>query len=152
MSEHETTATKENFKLRDNVGLLIDSFQVLLQMMIDLIGKISRDAAIDPNLNVGYQLYKYDDIPGDSERIISQFLRIDALIDEAQETFLGKEMPEILSTLKDLSSKYEEKVKSLDNELAQGKSMMDKINQIMDVVARNTPWMQQNIEEEEEDM
>lgn len=142
---------QQYFKLRDLVGLLQFSFQDLLQVMIDTIGRISRDAAIDPELNVGYQLFKYEEIPNTAEEIVSKCLMIDALIDEAQEnTLLSKDLPEIFDTLKSLSNTYEEKVKSLNEELEDARVWMEKVNKVIDVVSQNTPWLSQ-VHDEEED-
>lgn len=143
------------FKLRDIVGLLQFSFQDLLQVMIDTIGKISRDAAIDPSMNVGYQLFEYKEIPSAAEEIVAKCLLIDALIDEAEEnTLLSKEMPEIFKIIKDLSDTYEEKVRSLNEELEEAEVWMKKVNKVIDVVSKNTPWLSQvcedNDDEEEE--
>lgn len=152
MSENQKEQEEEIFKLRDHVALLQFSFQDLLLVMTDTIGRISRDAAIDPEANVGYPLFKYEEIPNTAEEIVSKSLLIDALIDEAKETtFLDKSPTEIFQTLKELSDTYEEKVQNLDSELEEADVWMGKIHQVIDVVSKNTPWLSQTREDDDDD-
>jgi hypothetical protein len=94
----------------DHLGLLQNCFQDLLHLMTDAIGRIQRDAAIDPATvgpEAAQSLLKYEEIPRKATEIVTKALQIDALIDEAiNETLLGKNEDEIFDSLKSESDLY----------------------------------------------
>ena len=104
----EGTATGGE-KMRDYVGMLQDCFQGMLQQMTDLLGRIQRDAAIDPSTDPGYVLFKYEEIPEAAKMLVHQVMVIDAIIDEAAEK---TDIEQMLSSFSALTRHQEGKNKS----------------------------------------
>jgi hypothetical protein len=146
-SEHKTA--------RDNVGLLQNCFQDLLHLMMDVIGRIQRDAAIDP-ATVGPEaaqfLFKYEEIPHQAKEIVTKTLQIDALIDEAiNETLLGKNEDEIFDSLKSESDLYEQSVSTLSDPSQRAKMWIGRAGQVLDLIASRTFGIQASAHQSDED-
>ena len=127
-------------KLRDHVGLLQDQFELLLTTMFNSISNIQRDAAADPGTNE--QQLKFESLPQTAEEIVKRVKNIDALIDEANcETCIGKDEAEILESLQQKSQEYEDEVASLKEYCDEAKEWLDRIREMLKIIAENTPWM-----------
>ena len=134
-------------KLRDHVGLIQDRFQWLLKSMCDTIGLIQRNAGLDPEKDAElYQTYKYEDIHLSAKAIVETTLVIDALIDEASETLLGRGKEEILTALKAESEKYKSQVAELPAIDEKAKIWLDRVNNMLQIISNNS----QIFDEEEE--
>ena len=133
-------ATSTQPKLRDHVGLLQDQFETLLYQMFDVIEKIQRDAAVAPGTNE--QQLKFEKLPELAEDIVKRVKIIDALIDEAnKETCIGKDESEILESLREKTQEYEEDVASLTPKCEEANIRLERIRNMLKVIADHTPWM-----------
>jgi hypothetical protein len=139
-------------KIRDHIDLIQKQFQELLTVMIDAIGLIQRDAAVDPTKPRpdGRLLMTYDQIPDKAKQVVAHTLRIDALIQEAiDKTLLGEGEEEILASLKKESDEYKEGVESLSEENMKAEVWIDRMKSLMDVVMTQTFGVYDNKCEEE---
>lgn len=136
-------------KVRDHVGLLQNCFQALLHEMFDILGKIQRDAALDPSTCTAYTLFTYDEIPAAAKSIVEKVLLIDALIDEAvSTTCLAKEESEIFAALKQESDEYARKIQELPELDKKAELWLGRVNQVLEMITKKALA----IEDEEEDM
>lgn len=125
------------------VSLLQDSFEDLLNTMFTTVMEIHRDAAApaapgDPN-----QL-KFEQLAGLADQIVKKSKAIDALIDEAdQETCIGKDVKEIKESLAQKSAEYEQKVHELGPKCDEARKWIVRIKEMLEVIMKNTPLMQQ---------
>ena len=127
-------------KLKDHVGILQDQFEILLTSMFESIGSIQRDAAAAPGTNE--QQLKYENLPQIAEDIVKRVKTIDALIDEAnKETCIGKDESEILESLREKTQEYEEDVASLTPKCEEANIRLERIRNMLKVIADHTPWM-----------
>ena len=127
-------------KLKDHVGLLQDQFEALLTSMFESIDNIQKDAAAAPGTSE--QQAKYENLPQIAEDIVKRVKTIDALIDEAnKETCIGKDESEILESLRQKNQEYEDDVASLSEKCAEANVWLDRIRNMLKVIADNTPWM-----------
>lgn len=136
-------------KVRDYVGLLQDCFQGMLQQMTDLLGRIQRDAAIDPSTDPGYELFKYEEIPEAAKMLVHQVMVIDALIGEAEEkTNLGSDPSKVLEELKAESDAYERGIAELPEMDAKAELWLGRVNNVLEMVSQKVL----GLEDEEEDV
>ena len=130
-------------KMKDHVGLLQDSFEEVLNLMFTTITAINRDAA-PGNANNDPNQLKFDQLPGLADQIVKKVKAIDALIDEAdQETCIGKDVKEIKESLAEKSAEYEHKVQELEPNCEAARKWIVRIKEMLDVIMKNTPLMQQ---------
>lgn len=126
--------------LKDHVGLLQDSFENLLRAMFESIGNIQRNANSNPSQD---QDFTFDKLPSIAEDIVYKVKQIDMLIDQANEqTCIGQDITEIQQSLREKSAEYEKDVASLKDRCDQAEKWLERIRQMLDVIAQNTPWMQ----------
>ncbi|KAH0790662.1 hypothetical protein GPJ56_005403 [Histomonas meleagridis] len=125
-------------KLQDHVGLLHDSFDDLLKTMFSMISAIQDETNKAENPNQ----IQFDQLPSLAERIVKKVQSIDILIDETiEETFLGKDIEEIKELLALKITEYEDNVMSLQNNCRAAEQWIGRIQQMLDVIAENTPWI-----------
>jgi hypothetical protein len=142
---------------RDQIGLIQNSFQDLLQLMVDAIGRIQRDAAIDPDTRPpeAPPLFKYEEIPGQAQLIVEKVLQIDALLDEAVErTIIGKPEPEIFELLKAESDTFEANIEPLLERTQAAEVWIARSAEILDLLASTDlgiPAGEQGAEEDYDD-
>ena len=135
--------------MRDYVGMLQDCFQGMLQQMTDLLGRIQRDAAIDPSTDPGYVLFKYEEIPEAAKMLVHQVMVIDAIIDEAAEkTNLGSDPSKVLAELKAESDAYERGISELPEMDAKAELWIGRVNNVLEMVSQKVL----GLEDEEEDV
>jgi hypothetical protein len=145
-------ATRESQKARDHVGLLQLCFQDLLHAMVDTIGRIQRDAAVDPSeVEPGRILFRYDDIPNDAKDIVRRVLQIDALLDEAVgTTLLGKKEDEIFEELKAESDTYAQNAATLSAMTEEAARWISRAGRMLDLIASRTLEIQSGDDDAEE--
>ena len=107
--------------------------------MFSSIETIQRDAnSNSDNSNIQNQVLKM------ATEIVEKVKQVDALIDEANEkTFIGKDTYEIENSLRQKSEEYEKEVLTLGEQTNKAEILLDRIKEMLDVIAKNTPWMQQ---------
>lgn len=133
----------ETRPLTDHVGCLQDSFQDLLNTMFTTISSIQRDAAIPLQPNDLNQL-KFEQLPILADTIVKKVKQIDVLIDVAnEETLIGKDIEEIKNSLEKQKQEYQSEVVALSSNCEVAEKWLTKIRSMLDVIAANTPWMQQ---------
>jgi hypothetical protein len=140
-------------RARDQIGLIQNSFQDLLSLMVDAIGRIQRDAAKDPEkLGPGdAPLFKYEEIPFQARAIVHKVLQIDALLDEAiDRTVIGKEESEIFDALEKESDAFLAGVESLTQQTQEAEIWMARTVELLDLIAVNTLGFQPGDDAEEE--
>ena len=132
-------------RAKDYVGLLEGAFKDQIRYMLDVISAIERDA-IGPGQVPEPGQITFQQIPTLAEQIVRKSKAIDNLIDEAnQETCIGKDIGEIKHTLAQKSAEYKESVQSLSRNCEEAKVWIDRINDMLNVIASNAfPWMQQD--------
>ena len=129
-------------KLKDHVGLLHDSFDDLLKTMFSMVSAIQDDASSQNQIENPNQI-QFDQLPSLAERIVKKVQSIDTLIDETiEETFLGKDIDEIKELLTLKITEYEDNVMSLQDNCKMAEQWIARIQQMLDVIAENTPWIQ----------
>jgi hypothetical protein len=140
-------------KSRDHVGLLQLCFQDLLHAMVDTIGRIQRDAAVDPSeVEPGRILFKYDEIPNDAKDIVRRVLQIDALLDEAAATtLLAKTEDEIFDELKTESDAYIQNTATLAARTEEAARWIARAGRMLDLIASRTLEIQSTDDDAEED-
>ena len=120
-------------KIRDHVGLIEGCFLQLLGQMMDLIGRIQRDAGVEKAEHV---LYTYDEIPADAKRLVEMVLVIDALIDETiNTTCMTQDQEEILRVLKQESDEYERSLEELKERDRRALIWQEKVNSVLETLA-----------------
>lgn len=125
--------------MKDYVGLIQQKFEELIKKMIETIGFIQNN-----NSTVDVQT-KYDQLQSKAEEIVKNVNDIDILLKEADEqTSIGKSIDDIVKELKKRSDEYEDGVRSLSSTINQAEVRLKKIENIFDVIAKNTPWMEDN--------
>ena len=126
-------------KIKDHIGLIQNAFGELLTKMFSSIETIQRDAnSNSDNSNIQNQVLKM------ATEIVEKVKQVDALIDEANEkTFIGKDTYEIENSLRQKSEEYEKEVLTLGEQTNKAEILLDRIKEMLDVIAKNTPWMQQ---------
>jgi hypothetical protein len=146
-------AARESQKARDHVGLLQLCFQDLLHAMVDTIGRIQRDAAVDPSeVEPERILFRYDEIPNDAKDIVRRVLQIDALLDEAADsTLLGKTEDEIFEQLKTESDAYEQSAATLSERTEEASRWIARAGRMLDLIASRTLEIQSGDDNSEED-
>ena len=128
-------------KIRDHVGLLQDSFGILLSTMFSTIGRINADAT--STLPAEQIPTKLENLPELAEQIVMKVKEIDAIIDEAnQDTCIGKNVNEIVQSLEKKSEEYDQEVNDLSRYCEQAELWLGRIKEMLNVIAENTPWIQ----------
>ena len=126
-------------KLRDHVGLLQDSFGELLETMFSTIRVIQIDSDGNQPVNT-----KMENLPEYAEQIIRKVKEIDAIIDEAnKETCIGKNINEIVESIEQKSEEYDQEVNELTVYCDEAEIWLKRIKEMLNVIADNTPWIQQ---------
>jgi hypothetical protein len=126
---------------RDHVSLLQEAFEDVLNTMFTTILSIQRDAAVPSQANAGSQI-RFDQLPVLADQIVKKVKMIDVLIDETDaETCIGKDIDEIRETLQQRSSEYEENVMGLSETCEQAERWIIRINDMLNIIARRTPWL-----------
>jgi len=132
-------------KIRDHVGLLQKGFEELLNLMYESIDAIQKSGGT--SLGNEPKLKSFDEIPQMAEEIVKKVKVIDLLIDEASEqTCIGKDTSEIIQSLTEKSEDYENEVRTLSEYNEKAELWLGRIHEMLNVIARNTPWMQQTDE------
>ena len=131
-------------KLRDHVGMLQDAFAELLTTMFQSINWINANATLpqdNPNPNDPKQA-SFDQIPLQAQQVINRVKEIDALIDEANsQTCIGKEIDDIKAAIQEQSDEYDRQVGELSSKCEEAEKWLQRIHQMLDVIAKNTPWI-----------
>jgi hypothetical protein len=139
---------------RDQIGLIQNSLQDLLHLMVDAIGRIQRDAAIDPAsvTPASNRLYTYEEIPDQARVIVRTVMQIDALIDEAiEQTIIGKDESEIFEILKKESDAFVANVEPLVERARDAEVWIARSAEILDLIASNALGLQPDEAQAEED-
>jgi hypothetical protein len=147
-------ADQQAWKGRDQIGLIQNSLQYLLHLMVDAIGRIQRDAAIDPAAIPpdANRLYKYEEIPDQAREIVRTVMQVDALIDEAiDQTIIGKDESEIFEILKKESDTFVANVEPLVERARDADVWIARSAEILDLIASNALGLQPDEAQAEED-
>jgi hypothetical protein len=90
---------------------------------------------------------RFDQLPGLADQIVKKVEFIDILTDETDaETYIGRDIHEIKETLQRRNAKYQESVMNLTTTCEQAEMWILRINEILNVIARHTPWLRHAID------